>query len=83
MRYFLNGSINLWDRIGGGKPNPRPLSEPEQSECFHTDPIVDGTSALSERAHPDVVNPRACVCGSAEERRPMRHTARACQYSTY
>jgi len=78
MRYLLNGSIyiNLWDRIGGRKPNPRPLSEPEpeQSECFYTadsGSIVDGTSSL-----PDVVDP-------AEEQAHIRHTAHACQYSTY
>ena len=51
MRYFLNGPINLWDRIGGKKPNRRLLSESEQNTANRflaagSDPIVDGTSSL-------------------------------------
>jgi hypothetical protein len=93
MRYLLNGPINLWDRIGGRKPNRRPLSESrtEQSESFprcrlgpYCRRYFFSIPPTRKKGHPDVVNLRACVvCGSAEGQHHMRGTARACQCSTY
>jgi hypothetical protein len=93
MRYLLNGPINLWDRIGGRKPNRRPLSESrtEQSESFprcrlgpYCRRYFFSIPPTRKKGHPDVVNLRACVvCGSAEGQHHMRSTARACQSVLY